>query len=112
MSDLLKKLGNNGYDVDKVLERFLNDKNMLIGFIEDFFEDDSYDGLCNAVSIKDYRSAFSCAHTLKGIAANLGFEDLERAASELVEDLRIDKFDKGKFQLVKSEYNKLKNIVI
>ena len=41
-----------------------------------FLDDPSYENLVSALSSGDTQAAFRAAHTLKGIAANLGFNNL------------------------------------
>ncbi|MFR6640225.1 MAG: Hpt domain-containing protein [Christensenellales bacterium] len=53
-----------------------------------FLDDPSYENLVSALSSGDTQAAFRAAHTLKGIAANLGFNNLYVAASRLTEKLR------------------------
>ena len=60
------------------VERFLQ---LLAG-------DDTFAMLRAAMSAGDVTCAFRAAHTLKGVAQNLGFDALYRAASALTEHLR------------------------
>ena len=50
--------------------------------------DGTFEELKQAVSEKDIEKSFRAAHTLKGVAANLSFNELAKAASELTEQLR------------------------
>ena len=50
--------------------------------------DPCFSDLKTALSRRDTEAAFRAAHTLKGVAQNLGFSDLQRTASELTEALR------------------------
>lgn len=50
--------------------------------------DPSFAQLREAVAAEDWESAFRAAHTLKGVAQNLGFDALYRASSALTEHLR------------------------
>lgn len=84
LKDFFKEVGG---DYEKVLLR-LPDQNMVKKFVCKFVDDASYTELKNALERKDVPSAFRAAHTLKGIAANLGLDALAKAASELTEQLR------------------------
>lgn len=53
-----------------------------------FLQDPSFGELQKAFDDKNIQSAFRAAHTLKGIAANLGFNKLSKSSSDLTEDLR------------------------
>ncbi|MDD6903197.1 MAG: Hpt domain-containing protein, partial [Eubacteriales bacterium] len=57
----------------------------------------------------DEEAAFRAAHTLKGVAKNLGFSDLGESASVLTEVLRNRTFDGASplFEKVKSDYARL-----
>ena len=57
-------------------------------FMGKFPKDDSYAALCAAMEHQDRAEAFRAAHTLKGVAANLGFTRLMNSASQLTEALR------------------------
>lgn len=57
-------------------------------FVAKFPNDDSFDTLCAAMTRQDRAEAFRAAHTLKGVAANLGFTRLMNSASQLTEALR------------------------
>ena len=57
-------------------------------FVLKYPADPSFAQLREAVAAADWESAFRAAHTLKGVAQNLGFDALYRAASALTEHLR------------------------
>ena len=57
-------------------------------FIIKFLDDSSYSELCDALQKGQRDEAFRAAHTLKGVCANLGFDQLENSASALTELLR------------------------
>lgn len=75
-----------GGDYDKVLSRL--PAALIKKFVCRFAEDPSYDELKSALEEQDFDTAFRAAHTLKGVSANLGMDDLAVAASELTEELR------------------------
>lgn len=72
MADAVRRLGSIA-----AVERFLR---MFAG-------DDTFAMLQAAMSAGDARRAFRAAHTLKGLAANLGLVQLWQAASALTEAL-------------------------
>ena len=57
-------------------------------FARKFPEDPSYAELIDAVVAGDRDTAFRAAHTLKGVAANLAFTELQAKVSALTEQLR------------------------
>lgn len=61
---------------------------MVRKFARMYAGDTSCDELEAAVKAKDWQTAFRAAHTLKGVAQNLGFAQLARDADALTEHLR------------------------
>ena len=94
MADAVRRLGGIA-----AVERFLR---MFAG-------DDTFAMLQAAMSAGDARRAFRAAHTMKGVASNLGFSALAAAASELTEILRGGSFAgaDAAFIKVKAEYDKV-----
>lgn len=76
-----------GSDYDEVLSRLLSEE-ILIKFLPRFPEDPTYDALKKAQTQHDIAAAFLAAHTLKGVSASLGLQQLAEAASALTEQLR------------------------
>lgn len=76
-----------GGDYDAVLTRLVSES-LIRRFIGKFQDDPTYNLLMTAIEDQDIDQAFIAAHTLKGTAANLGFDKLAKAASELTEELR------------------------
>lgn len=86
--DIYERTGEN---FDSVKTRLVSEE--FIGrLVEKFAEDETFSLLAAAVKNKDVSSAFRAAHTLKGVAANLGFSALASAASALTEILRGGSF--------------------
>lgn len=61
---------------------------MVEKYIKKFADDLSFSQLCGAFENSDMSAAFVAAHTLKGVAGNLGFGNLFRSASAITEALR------------------------
>ena len=57
-------------------------------FVLKYPADPSFAQLRKAVAAADWESAFRAAHTLKGVAQNLGFDRLQKSASALTEAVR------------------------
>ncbi len=74
-------------DYAGVLQR-LPSAALIERFLGKFLEDDSYSNLNKAIAADDSEAAFRAAHTLKGVSANLGFDQLRVSASQLTELLR------------------------
>ena len=74
-------------DYAQVLQR-LPSPSLVERFVVKFLGDDSFSSLCEAMEAGKTEDAFRAAHTLKGISANLGLEQLRSSASQLTELLR------------------------
>ena len=79
-----QQLGGN---LENVKPRLPSDS-LIKRFIIKFLDDSSYSELCDALQKGQRDEAFRAAHTLKGVCANLGFDQLENSASALTELLR------------------------
>ena len=79
-----QQLGGN---LENVKTRLPSDS-LIKRFITKFLDDSSYSELCDALQKGQRDEAFRAAHTLKGVCANLGFDQLENSASALTELLR------------------------
>lgn len=84
LSDFYARLGGS---CDAVLKRIPSEQ-MLRKFLKMYEKDPSYAQLTEAVKAGDWQSAFRAAHTLKGVAQNLGLDRLHQRASALTEALR------------------------
>lgn len=99
-----------GSDYDDVVRR-LGTEAAVRRFILMFKDDPSYEELKRALSDGDVNTAFRSAHTMKGVAINLGFTRLYEASSELTEILRAGNLDgaDGSFEGVEREYGIIMN---
>lgn len=87
MTDLTALYAAAGGDAADVLRR-LGSEELVRRFALRFASDGSFAALQSALRAGDLPAAFRAAHTLRGIAENLGFADLAAAASALTELLR------------------------
>ena len=79
-----------GGDYNATISR-LPSEALIKKFVLKYPGDPSFDQLKDALEAQDWELAFRASHTLKGVAQNLGFDKLQRSASELTEALRGDK---------------------
>lgn len=84
-----------GVDYDAAMNMFMNNESIYAKFLGKFPKDESYKKLKEAIDNKDCESAFKAAHTLKGVAGNLSFKDLWKAASDVTEEFRAGNFEGG-----------------
>lgn len=88
MSELTNRLRAYGADMDGAMARFIQDENLYAKCFRMFLADPSFAELGDALSKKDYTAAFNAAHTLKGVAGNLGLTPLYNTVCDMVEPLR------------------------
>lgn len=74
-------------DYEQILRRLPNEA-MILKFIKMYADDPSVRLLTDNIERGDWAEAFRAAHTLKGVALNLGFDRLQKYASEMTELLR------------------------
>ena len=74
-------------DYADACRRLINEA-ILTRFVLKFPTDPSMQQLRDAVAAGDVETSFRSVHTLKGVAANLGFTQLYQAAWNLTEQLR------------------------
>ena len=84
IEELYQKLGG---DFTKVCGR-LPGRRFVERFVERYLADDSAETLLAALKTGDARESYRLALALKGVAGNLGFEDLERTVTRLAALLR------------------------
>lgn len=108
-TDWLRQLAETtNMDVNRTLDRFLNNEKLFLKFLLKFQKDQTFESLKKNIEAGDTQAAFTCAHTLKGVAGNLGFENLYRPLTTLTEDLRKGELEKAleKFPELSENYNK------
>lgn len=76
-----------GGKYDEVIRRFLREE-LLIKFVLKFLSDKTFDTLITDLEKGDTEASFRGAHTLKGVAMNLGFTELYDVSAELTDMLR------------------------
>ena len=111
-------LEENGVDVKNTIKRFMGKEEMYQKFLGKFMSDQNYDNLGKNLEEKNYEEAYKCAHTLKGVTANLGLDPIQSVVSDLVEELRGKKAEEvdemkvnAKWQDVKSTYERFYEII-
>ena len=92
--ELNEKLEQLTDDKESVIARFGGNMSLLEKFLNKFAEDPTYTSLIQAVGAEDYSLIEMNAHTLKGVAANLGLDWLSSKAAAIVNAVRNDEKDK------------------
>lgn len=80
-------------NIEVTLNRFMNNEGMYLRFLRKSADDPTFAMLSKAVETKDYKEIEINAHTLKGVAGNLGFEELMDSCAKLVADVRTEKYE-------------------
>lgn len=109
MSDLDRFYLSVGTTSEEVVGRLGGNESMVRRFLKRFSEDRSFEELSIALNANDVDSSFRFAHTLKGVAANLGIETLFKEASAVTELLRAKKLEEAKiaFPSLEKEYRRV-----
>lgn len=84
LKELYDQIGGN---YQETISR-LPSEPMVKKFVLKYPADPTYAQLQAAIAQKDWKTAFRAAHTLKGVAQNLGFDRLYTAVFALTEQLR------------------------
>lgn len=88
MNKTIEKLKDLGCDIDDAMTRFLDDEDFYLECFDSVIHDVKFEELKQLVEQKDVEKAFECAHTLKGLVANIGLTSLYDIAVVIVEKLR------------------------
>lgn len=90
-SNMLNELQNAGVDVAGTLGYIGIEESVYKEFLYKFKEDKNYSELKRCLEMNDYESAFDYAHTLKGVAGNLGMKQLYKYMDDMVSVFRKQK---------------------
>ena len=96
-----------GADYEEVFGRLRSEK-LITKFVLKFPDDPSFSQLKNTLAEKNAEEAFRAAHTLKGVAQNLGFTSLYETAAAITEVLRTGNLpdDESMMNAVTKEYER------
>lgn len=101
------KLEELGADVDNTIHRFMGKETLYLNFLGKFKKDQSFANIEKYLEEKNPEEVFKSAHTLKGVAANLGLDPIANLASDLTELFRgkqqFEDADAEKLEKVKTE---------
>ena len=88
MTEFFDKITEYGFDKKEVMQRFLDDEQFYYECFEQVIKDEAFDELGKLIERNKTKEAFDCAHSLKGILANVGLIALYDKISDIVEILR------------------------
>lgn len=97
-----------GSSYEEAKRRLMSDK-LIYKFVNKFLSDPSFNELESGLKSDDFEMTYRSVHTLKGVALNLGFDNLAKPCAELNEYLRdhkhdIDDYALGLFKEIKEKY--------
>ena len=103
------ELMDQGVDYGTALERFMGKEELYKRFLVKFLADDNFNQLGANIECENIDEAFKCAHTLKGLCGNLGFDNLLEEDAQIVEILRSGSIDgvKELFEVLSEKYHTL-----
>ena len=112
MMELREFFAAYGADYDATMGRFLGNEQMYARFLDMFFDDENLQKLGDALAAGDLTAAFEAAHTLKGVAGNLGLTPLYQAVCGIVEPLRgREARDYGEmYQAIRSDFERIRTL--
>ena len=82
-----------GTDYGALKQRLASEK-LIKRLLGKYPNDKNYGLLCEGVKENDHEKVFTAAHTIKGVALNLGFDRLQAAASEMSEAYKKKQYDR------------------
>ena len=91
--EILKRFTMVGAKPEEAIYRFLGKEDIYKKFLKKYLEDAGIRNIKQSVEKKDAYEVFKAAHTLKGVAANLGLESVQNRASEITEYTREKSFE-------------------
>lgn len=77
-----------GVDLTTALHRFLEMEPMYVSFLKRYVEDESVAQIGSGIENRDAEMAFKAAHSLKGLAGNLGIDKVYNLAGQITEIFR------------------------
>lgn len=77
-----------GIELDSTLSRFGGNEALLLKFLKRFPEDPNFSEIGQALKMGDLQGVERAAHTLKGVAGNLGMTGLFSLCNDMVQKIR------------------------
>ena len=101
-------------DLNTVIARFSGNEALYLRFLRKMPMDPTYFSLVEAVEKKHYSLIEREAHTLKGVAANLGLDSLRYASDGLVQAVRRKEYDEipALFEIIKFNVKELRRMLL
>ncbi|WP_125144299.1 Hpt domain-containing protein [Clostridium transplantifaecale] len=113
MQSFREILESYGVDYDNTMTRFLGNETFYLKILGRLPQDNNLAALEDALDKGDLGTAFEAAHTIKGLAGNLGLQSIYEAVSAMVEPLRAGNLRedyKSLYQVLRREYLKVEKM--
>lgn len=105
---LLIELQSQGNEIEAFLNRIGGNEVIAQTILKKFLEDLTMEALRKNVQEKNTEQIRNCAHTLKGVALNLGFTNLSEAAKRLQYAVENEQDEiQQDYESVQEEYNRI-----
>lgn len=93
-------------DLAGTLARFGGSRALMVRFLKKFPQDTTFETLKAAVAAGDHETIERAAHTLKGVAANLGLEPVRASSDALVLAVRSGRASEipALFDVLRTDY--------
>lgn len=82
-AELGEKLAEFGIDHADAMQRMLNNNALFKQLAQHYLDDKNYESLVQDMQVGDYETAYTHAHTLKGVSGNLSFRLLHELAAKI-----------------------------
>ena len=86
--DRVELLSRHGIDYPEAMERFGGNARLYERLVVKYLNDPHFDALELALAHNNLEAAYHEAHSLKGVAGNLSFTELYKAASRMTDALK------------------------
>jgi HPt (histidine-containing phosphotransfer) domain-containing protein len=114
MHKLLQDLKALDVDVDHTLDRFMNNEEIYLKFLNRFPDEKQLLELKHFLVKKQYDdTTLGVAHSLKGLTANLGMNKIFKLTVKIMNDIRSRDFDEidSTFAELEKNYNDICNLI-
>ena len=114
MADIKEVFQKYGADYETTMSRFMCNEQLYLTILAMLPRDENLHKLDRALQSHDFPTAFDAAHTLKGMAGNLGLTPLYQTICALAEPLRnggLDEDYTALFHSVKEEFERAIQLV-
>jgi HPt (histidine-containing phosphotransfer) domain-containing protein len=83
---------------DEIMERFMGKEDFYRKMLKKFLDEKSFEKLKEAAAEKNWHEVFVQAHTIKGLCANLGIQNIVQYAVPLTEAVRNEPYHEDEIQ--------------